>query len=202
MQPVSPDARPSAAATSRVVSSAARSGSSAAATARPTTSQSAPRAIASPGVSTRAWSCASPPGSRMPGHHRAQVVCARASRDVGTAAHHSVEARVRGRLHARLERVDVRVTREHRDRERDRLRVSRVARALAQTVEPGAQHRLATGRVEVQELDTVPSDRARTALDGGGDVVQLEVGEHPETLVVQGIEGFRARPRRRARSRP
>ena len=110
-------------------------------------------------------------------------VCAR-DRDVGTAAHDAVETRVGGGLHALLERVDVRVAREHRDRERDRLRVPGVARAVAQTVESGAQHRLAAGRVEVQELDSVPADRARAAFDGGGDVVQLQIGEHPETLVV------------------
>ena len=47
-----------------------------------------------------------------------------------------------------------------------------------------------TGRVEVQELDAVPTDRAGAAFDGGGNVVELQVGEYPETLVVQGIEGF------------
>ena len=48
----------------------------------------------------------------------------------------------------------------------------------------------------------MPAERARAALDGVRDVVQLEVGEDPEALVVQGLEGLGAGLARRARSRP
>ena len=70
--------------------------------------------------------------------------------------------------------------------------MSRVARALDETLDTGAQHRFATGGVEVEEVDAASSEHARGAPDGVRDVVELEVGEHPESLVLQGLEGIGA----------
>ena len=58
--------------------------------------------------------------------------------------------------------------------------------------DPGAQHRFATGGVEVEEVDAAPPEHPGRPPDGVRDVVQLEVGEDPEPLVLQGIEGGRA----------
>ena len=63
------------------------------------------------------------------------------------------------------------------------------ARALGETFDAGAQHRFTTGGVEVEEVDAVTPEDARGPADGGGDVVELQVGEDQESLVPQGLEG-------------
>ena len=77
---------------------------------------------------------------------------------------------------------------------------SRVARAFVQSFDRGAQHVGAARRVEVHVRRAVPAEHAGGAADCGGDVVQLEVGEHghvegaqpPDRIRTSGGEQFEA----------
>ena len=67
--------------------------------------------------------------------------------------------------------------------------MTRLARAIGETLHTGAQHVDTAGRVEVEEVDAAAPERPGGPAHRGGDVVQLQVREHPEALVPQGIEG-------------
>jgi hypothetical protein len=110
------------------------------------------------------------------GHHRAQPEIAR-HRRVVARAHDAVALRFARELHALRERVGVRLTREHGDRERDRHLGSGVGRAVVQAVDAGAQHVDTTRGVEVHEAHTKLRKVARAVLDGVRDVVELEVAK-------------------------
>ena len=92
-------------------------------------------------------------------------------------AHHAAAPRLDRVRETRVERGRVGITRQHGDRERDRLRVPGRGRAVAQTFDAGAQHVDPTGRVEVEIGDSEPAEHARGPADRGGDVVQLQIAE-------------------------
>ena len=70
---------------------------------------------------------------------------------------------------------------------------ARLLRAPARPRSGGSHHRLAAERVDVQHRDAEPGDVGGRSLDGGGDVVELAVGEDRP---VRGDAPDRLRPRR------
>ena len=143
-----------------------RAGSSAAVTARPTTSTSAPAAATCSGVPTRAWSLRSSDASRTPGTIVTKSRRARLHRvDFVHRAHDAAATRGRSRASSRdVERGRVGVAREHGDAERNGARVS--GRRAAPSAIPSTPARNivdAARGVEVQVRDAETAEHARRA---------------------------------------
>jgi hypothetical protein len=78
---------------------------------------------------------------------------------------------------------------ENSHAERHRRRVTPVGGAFGQGLDPGPDHLGAAGAVEREEGDAEAADHPGGPPDSGGDVVELQVEEHPPVRGREGLDG-------------